>query len=85
VWAGSFAGFAERIAASHLYIGYDSAGQHVAAACGVPLISIFAGYPVERMFYRWRPVGERCRVIRVYDQNLQQILGRLREVLKLVV
>ena len=35
-WEGSFAGFAAIIAASRLYVGYDSAGQHVAAACGVP-------------------------------------------------
>jgi ADP-heptose:LPS heptosyltransferase len=57
VWNGSFAGFAEHIARSGLYIGYDSAGGHVAAACGVPLISIFAGYASERMFQRWRPSG----------------------------
>ena len=56
-WEGSFAGFAAIIAGSALYVGYDSAGQHVAAACGVPLISIFAGFPAPRMFDRWRPVG----------------------------
>ena len=56
-WDGTFAGFAEIIAGSSLYVGYDSAGQHVAAACGVPLISIFAGFPAPRMFDRWRPAG----------------------------
>ncbi len=35
-WEGSFAGFAQVIAGSSLYVGYDSAGQHVAAACGSP-------------------------------------------------
>ena len=35
-WQGDYATFAAHIAASKLYIGYDSAGQHVAAACGVP-------------------------------------------------
>lgn len=64
-WEGSFAGFASLIAASKLYVGYDSAGQHIAAACGVPLISIFAGFPAPRMFERWRPVGPNCQVIRV--------------------
>src|SRR5262249_16956649 len=34
-WQGSFAGFASIIAASTLYVGYDSAGQHIAAASGV--------------------------------------------------
>ncbi len=57
MWDGSFAGFASHIARSQLYIGYDSAGGHVAAARGVPLISIFGGFASERMFQRWRPVG----------------------------
>ena len=64
-WEGSFAGFAGIIAGSSLYVGYDSAGQHVAAASGVPLITIFTGFPVPRMFERWRPVGDHCHVIRV--------------------
>ena len=57
MWEGSFAGFAAHIQKSKLYVGYDSAGGHVAAACGVPLISIFAGFASERMFQRWRPTG----------------------------
>ena len=54
---GSFAGFAAHIERSRLYVGYDSAGGHAAAACGVPLISIFAGFASERTFERWRPTG----------------------------
>lgn len=54
---GPFASFAAMIAASRLYVGYDSAGQHVAAALGVPLISVFAGYPSLRMMQRWSPRG----------------------------
>lgn len=57
MWEGSFAGFAAHIQKSELYVGYDSAGGHVAAACGVPTISIFAGFASERMFQRWRPSG----------------------------
>ena len=64
-WRGSFAGFAAIIAGAKLYVGYDSAGQHIASATSVPLISIFAGFPAPRMFDRWRPVGENCKVIRV--------------------
>ena len=56
-WQGNFAPFAARIARSKLYIGYDSAGQHVAAACGVPLITIFAGFPNPRFLERWTPTG----------------------------
>ncbi len=57
MWEGSFAGFAAHIQRSRLYVGYDSAGGHAAAACGIPLISIFAGAVSERMFQRWRPTG----------------------------
>jgi hypothetical protein len=65
MWEGSFAGFAAHIQKSKLYAGYDSAGGHVAAACGVPMISVFAGFPSERMFHRWRPTGAgKIRVIR---------------------
>ncbi len=54
---GAFAPFAAQIARSKLYVGYDSAGQHVASACGVPLISIFKGYVNERFLNRWSPTG----------------------------
>lgn len=56
-WEGSFAGFASIISQCDLYVGYDSAGQHAAAAAGVPLISIFAGAPSERFRQRWSPAG----------------------------
>lgn len=54
---GSFASFAAHILQSRLYFGYDSAGQHVAAAGGVPLVTVFAGYAAERTFQRWYPTG----------------------------
>lgn len=77
-WDGSFAGFASIISGAALYVGYDSAGQHVAAAAGVPLISIFAGFPVPRMFDRWRPEGN---VIRVDRPDVAEVLGRVRAAL----
>jgi hypothetical protein len=55
--AGAFAPFAAEIARSKLFVGYDSAGGHVASACGVPLISIANGFASERMAARWRPNG----------------------------
>jgi ADP-heptose:LPS heptosyltransferase len=54
---GSFANFAAFIAQSQLYVGYDSAGQHAAAAVDVPLISVFRGYCTRRMFERWSPAS----------------------------
>jgi ADP-heptose:LPS heptosyltransferase len=84
-WEGSFAGFAAIIASSSLYVGYDSAGQHVAAASGVPLISIFAGFPVPRMFDRWKPVGPQCHVIRVDRPDVDETLARIERVLQAVL
>ncbi len=57
VWQGSLNGFAGYIAAANLYIGYDSAGGHLAAALGVPGIDIFAGASSPRMLERWTPWG----------------------------
>jgi hypothetical protein len=45
------------IAASNLYFGYDSAGQIVAEATGVRLVTVFNGFPNERMLARWTPSG----------------------------
>jgi hypothetical protein len=56
-WLGSLAGFAALIGTSDLYIGYDSACQHLAAALGVRTVSIFAGFQSARMVERWRPSG----------------------------
>jgi ADP-heptose:LPS heptosyltransferase len=78
-WNGSFAGFAALIARSKLYVGYDSAGQHVAAACGTPLISVFAGFSCPRMFSRWRPTGlGRIDVIRVDNPDPALVLDQIR-------
>ncbi len=81
LWNGSFAGFAEIIAAASLYIGYDSAGQHTAAARGVPSITIFAGFPSERFLRRWSPPGAASRVIRVDRPEAAPVLGRVRDLL----
>lgn len=74
VYDGSYAGFASHIVQSDLYVGYDSVGQHVAAAAGVPLVSAFAGYTCERMFCRWRPQAPLARVIAVDEANRPEAL-----------
>jgi len=56
-WRGSLAGFGALIGQSSLYIGYDSAGAHIAAALGVKTIDIFAGFQWPRMPQRWKPSG----------------------------
>jgi ADP-heptose:LPS heptosyltransferase len=77
LWEGSFAGFARIIAGARLYVGYDSAGQHVAAACGIPLITVFAGFPTQRMFERWRPGGAQTTVIRVDHRDPDAVLAQV--------
>jgi ADP-heptose:LPS heptosyltransferase len=56
-WQGSFARFASLIALSDCYVGYDSAGQHAAAASARPLVTLFKGFVSDRMFARWQPFG----------------------------
>lgn len=73
---GSYASFASHILQSSLYIGYDSAGQHVAAAGRVPLVSIFNGYACERMLSRWRPDAASARVITVDETSRSTVLSQ---------
>jgi ADP-heptose:LPS heptosyltransferase len=78
LYSGPFAEFASLIAGAPLYVGYDSAGQHVAAACGVPLVSVFAGYPCERFCRRWRPSGRGpiAVLVREPGEKAGHLLGR---------
>jgi ADP-heptose:LPS heptosyltransferase len=57
-WQGGIGRFAALIAESTAYIGYDSAGQHIAAALGIPTIDIFTGFSSPRMPARWSPHGQ---------------------------
>lgn len=72
---GAFAPFAARIATSKLFVGYDSAGGHVASACGVPLISIASGFASDRAAARWQPRGT------VLTGNAENILSGVKRVL----
>jgi hypothetical protein len=75
MWDGSFAGFAAHIQSSRLYVGYDSAGGHVAAACGISMIGIFTGAVSERMFQRWRPTGEgKIEIVRPEKMGVDELL-----------
>lgn len=94
LFRGSFAGFVLCIARSRLYVGYDSAGQHAAAALGVPAVTIFAGFPCERFFFRWQPYGRGNRrtvrvdegadpraVLRQVQEAAEELLGPARPAL----
>jgi ADP-heptose:LPS heptosyltransferase len=56
-WQGGIGQFAALIGQTDLYIGYDSAGQHIAAALGVATVDIFTGFRWPRMPQRWSPHG----------------------------
>ena len=57
-WDGSIGAFAGLIAASDQYLGYDSSGQHIAAALGVPTLTVFVNGNSPRFAERWRPFGK---------------------------
>lgn len=56
-WDGGIGSFAGLIAAADYYVGYDSAGQHIAAALGRPACTIFVNNSSEVFGERWRPWG----------------------------
>ena len=57
-WKGSLQGFGRWMGGANVFIGYDSAAAHLAAALGVPVVEIFAGAPSELMRKRWTPRGD---------------------------
>jgi hypothetical protein len=76
MWSGRAGMLAGMIASSDLYAGYDSAGQHIAAALGVPCIDIFSGAPSERFRDRWTPTGPgECTVVTTGGKTGSEILA----------
>ncbi len=64
-WEGRVGAYAALIGESDEYIGYDSGGQHIAAALGVPTVDIFVHSPFPLFMQRWRPYGP--GTVRVVD------------------
>lgn len=77
----SIAELAALISAADLYVGYDSAGGHIAASLGVRAIDVFAGSVSPKMVERWSPWGRRpAEVIAVEaGDSDESVLARLRE------
>ena len=57
-WEGGIGSLAGLIAASDRYLGYDSSGQHLAAALGVPGITLFLTDNPPIFAERWHPSGK---------------------------
>jgi ADP-heptose:LPS heptosyltransferase len=83
VYHGPLSGFAGVIAASDLFVGYDSAAGHIAAALGTPGIDVFRGAVSPRMLQRWSPWGRRpADVVAVGDEeDAERTLARVLELL----
>jgi ADP-heptose:LPS heptosyltransferase len=64
-WQADSGAFCALVEASDLYLGYDSAGQHVAAAAGTPAVTLFVTSAGSRHLRRWSPHGRRARVLAV--------------------
>ena len=83
-WEGSFAGFASIVSQCDFYVGYDSAGQHAAAAAGVPLVTFFRGAASPRFRERWAPAGSGLITVLNADQLAPEAcLEELRALLEL--
>jgi len=65
LFQGTINKFAALIDLSDGYIGYDSLGQHLAAALGRDVITVFAGYHSDLFPERWKPLGKgRIRLVK---------------------
>jgi glycosyl transferase family 9 (putative heptosyltransferase) len=72
-WEGSLGAFAGLIAAGDQYVGYDSAGQHIAAALRIPTLTIFVNTNSPTFAERWRPYGPGViEVLNVESENVSQ-------------
>jgi len=83
-WDGDMGKFAALISRTDHYLGYDSLFQHVAAAQGISLVTLFTGFSSPVFPRRWRPVGTgRVEVIEVSDKNVDAG-GLVRDVFELM-
>jgi ADP-heptose:LPS heptosyltransferase len=70
-WDGGLGAFAGLIAAGDRYVGYDSAGQHIAAALRIPTLTIFVNSGPPVFAERWRPYGP--GVIEIFDIESESV------------
>ena len=67
---GSLGSLGKLIDAADCFIGYDSCGQHLAAATATPAVIIFAGAPSKRFIGRWTPGCQTSKTIPVDTTRL---------------
>jgi len=80
---GGIGQFAALISQSQIYLGYDSMGQHVAAALEIPELVIFNGYPTEKFSRKWHPYGKgKMDIIHAEGISEKEVLERTKKLLK---
>jgi heptosyltransferase III len=57
----AWASVAGALFSSRLYIGADTAAMHLASACGIPIVALFA-HPPESKLSLWHPLGVPARI-----------------------
>ena len=62
-WRGGIGSLAGLIAASDRYVGYDSSGQHLAAALEIPGITYFSSNNPAIFARRWAPFSQKSQVV----------------------
>lgn len=78
---GTLLAFGSWVNGADVFIGYDSAAGHMAAALGVPVIDIFVGARSELMRQRWTPAGSMqvCVIPANGPEDREEVLGKLTE------
>ncbi|KHE91246.1 MAG: hypothetical protein K8F52_00815 [Candidatus Scalindua rubra] len=84
-YKGGIGQFAALISQSQFYVGYDSMGQHVAAALEIPELVVFNGYPSEKFSRKWHPYGKgKIKIIHAEGKAEKDVLESTKKVLNVL-
>jgi len=84
-YKGGIGQFAALISQSQFYVGYDSMGQHVAAALEIPELVIFNGYPAEKFTWKWHPYGKgKIKIIHAEGKAEADVLENTKKILSVL-
>ena len=85
-WQGGIGSFASIIQASDYYAGYDSSGQHFAAACATPLSTIFVTTNSSNFINRWQPTAtEKSQFLHVNPTNFPLNSGNVSSLIQMIL
>ncbi len=84
-YKGGIGQFAALISRSQFYVGYDSMGQHVAAALEIPELVVFNGYPSEKFSRKWHPYGKgKIKIIHAEGKAEKDVLESTKNILSVL-